>query len=64
MHQSAYAILKGLIKFNLLISSGHEYSIDNLEFACHIDRDNEEAKTKYEWAKARRRKRLKTVSYN
>lgn len=43
-----------------LIWPGHEYAEDNLEFACHIDPDNENAKQKYRWVKEQRQKKLCT----
>lgn len=36
--------------------------MNNLEFTCNIDPDNTAAQEKYEWAKAKREKRLTTVS--
>ncbi|WAQ94256.1 GLO2-like protein [Mya arenaria] len=27
----------------------HEYAMNNLEFACHLEPDNEKAREKYEW---------------
>lgn len=49
--------------FSTLIS-GHEYAVNNLEFACSIDPENTDAQAKYEWAKAKRERRLTTVSVN
>ncbi|RUS91802.1 hypothetical protein EGW08_000373 [Elysia chlorotica] len=45
---------------NTKLWPGHEYSVDNLEFANHIDPDNEKVKVKLEWAKDKRENNLCT----
>ena len=42
--------------------SGHEYTIDNLEFISAIDPDNESAQNKLKWAQEQRKDKLCTVS--
>ncbi|XP_060589511.1 probable hydrolase PNKD [Ruditapes philippinarum] len=48
------------LKKDTLVWPGHEYAVNNLEFACHIEPDNAEAQARYEWAKAKRERRLTT----
>ncbi|XP_052806216.1 probable hydrolase PNKD [Mya arenaria] len=50
----------GRLKKDTLVWPGHEYAMNNLEFACHLEPDNEKAREKYEWVKTRRERRLKT----
>ncbi|KAH3706182.1 probable hydrolase PNKD [Dreissena polymorpha] len=50
----------GRLKRETLVWPGHEYALNNLEFACHIEPDNQHAREKLEWAKNKRQKRLKT----
>lgn len=45
---------------NTKLWPGHEYAVDNLEFACHIDPENGTAKDKLEWAKDKRENKLCT----
>ncbi|KAL4222989.1 hypothetical protein ACF0H5_019030 [Mactra antiquata] len=48
------------LKKDTLVWPGHEYALNNLEFACAVDPDNTEAQEKYEWAKQKRERRLTT----
>lgn len=62
---SAATMLKSLdnvseVDKNTLVWPGHEYADDNLDFACHIDPDNADAKNKFLWVKDQRNKRLCT----
>lgn len=43
--------ISGKNKANTLVFSGHEYAIANLNFAVHIDPENEAAQRKLEWCK-------------
>lgn len=43
-----------------LVWPGHEYAVDNLEFACHFEPSNKAAKKKLNWAKEQRQKKLCT----
>lgn len=40
---------------------GHEYTLKNLQFALHVEPDNEELQKKFEWTKVRRDQNLPTV---
>ncbi|GFO21327.1 hydroxyacylglutathione hydrolase [Plakobranchus ocellatus] len=45
---------------NTKLWPGHEYAIDNLEFALHVDPDNRRVQDKLEWAKEKRENKLCT----
>ncbi|KAK6166056.1 hypothetical protein SNE40_022837 [Patella caerulea] len=42
------------LKENTLVWPGHEYAEDNLEFACNIEAENENAQEKLDWTKQKR----------
>lgn len=61
----AFTMLKSLddiseLPPNTLVWPGHEYAIDNLEFACHVEPENQAAKEKLSWSKETRQKKLCT----
>ncbi|XP_074659067.1 putative thioesterase PNKD isoform X2 [Tubulanus polymorphus] len=44
-----------------LLWPGHEYALDNLEFARYINPNNQKLQEKHDWVKTQREKRLSTV---
>lgn len=48
-------------KQDIVVLCGHEYTVPNLQFACHIQPNNIAALRKFEWAVSRRRNKLPTV---
>ncbi|KAJ8972065.1 hypothetical protein NQ317_010934 [Molorchus minor] len=51
----------GNLPDNTQVYCGHEYTQQNLKFARHVERDNQDILKKMEWAKERREKGLPTV---
>lgn len=43
---------------------GHEYSLQNLKFANHVEPDNKDILEKIEWAQAKRAEKIPTVNVN
>ncbi|KAK7479244.1 hypothetical protein BaRGS_00029492, partial [Batillaria attramentaria] len=43
-----------------LSGCGHEYAKENLEFACHVEKENRDAQAKLEWVNSQRNKKLCT----
>ena len=40
---------------------GHEYALQNLQFAAHVDPENDELKARIDWARSQRAKEEPTV---
>ncbi|XP_028163683.1 hydroxyacylglutathione hydrolase, mitochondrial isoform X4 [Ostrinia furnacalis] len=60
MHQALINILSGLPD-QTKVFCGHEYTLQNLKFASHVEPTNEEIKKKMEWSKDMREKGKPTV---
>jgi len=60
MHE---ALIEKLSKLpdNSNVYCGHEYTIQNLQYALHVEPDNKELIEKLSWAKGRRERNLPTV---
>lgn len=52
----------GALPGHTQVYCGHEYSLQNLAFARHVEPNNEAVQKKIEWCKERREKELPTVS--
>lgn len=52
----------GQLPDNTQVFCGHEYTVQNLKFANHVENDNQDVLKKIEWAHDRRKKGLPTVS--
>lgn len=52
----------GILPGHTRVYCGHEYSLQNLAFAQHVEPENEVVKKKIEWCKEQREKNLPTVS--
>ncbi|XP_052833106.1 probable hydrolase PNKD [Octopus bimaculoides] len=64
---SAEVMLKSLetlhhLPDDTLVWPGHEYAVQNLKFAIHLNPDNEITRQKLNWASKQRKKMLPTVS--
>lgn len=46
-----------------LVFCGHEYTLQNLAFAKHVEPQNEDIKKKIEWSQSQRAKNLPTVKF-
>lgn len=51
----------GKLPDNTQVFCGHEYTVSNLKFAQHVERDNADIKTKLAWAMAQREGSMPTV---
>lgn len=45
-----------------LVYCGHEYTLQNLAYAKHVEPNNDDIKQKIEWSQGQRSKNLPTVS--
>lgn len=52
----------GQLPDNTRVFCGHEYTVQNLKFARHVESDNQEILKKMEWANDQRKKELPTVN--
>lgn len=52
----------GVLPGHTKVYCGHEYSLQNLAFARHVEPQNETVQKKIEWCKERRQQNLPTVS--
>ena len=60
MYKALITILSALPDYTKVFC-GHEYSLQNLKFASHVEPENEEVKKKIEWSQQRREEGLPTV---
>ena len=61
MHKALIQVL-GALPNETKVFCGHEYSLQNLKFAAHVEPDNEEIKKKISWSKRQREENKPTVS--
>lgn len=61
MYQALIGILSTLPD-HTKVFCGHEYTLQNLTFALHVEPENNAAKEKYQWSEARRLEGKPTVS--
>lgn len=52
----------GELPDNTRVFCGHEYTVQNLKFAKHVEGDNQEILRKIDWANDQRKRGLPTVS--
>lgn len=62
MYQALITILSNLPD-HTKVFCGHEYSLQNLRFAAHVEPENEDVKKKITWSAGRRDEGQPTVSY-
>ncbi|XP_026487167.2 hydroxyacylglutathione hydrolase, mitochondrial isoform X1 [Vanessa tameamea] len=60
MHKALIEVL-GSLPDNTKVFCGHEYSLQNLQFAAHVEPDNGEIKKKIAWSLSRRENNKPTV---
>ncbi|XP_073967154.1 hydroxyacylglutathione hydrolase, mitochondrial-like [Choristoneura fumiferana] len=60
MYQALIGILSALPD-HTKVFCGHEYTLQNLTFALHVEPENNAAKEKYQWSEARRLEGKPTV---
>lgn len=60
MHKALIEVL-GQLPDSTKVFCGHEYSLQNLKFAAHVEPDNEEIKKKISWSQSMREKNMPTV---
>lgn len=62
MHNALITVLSNLPDATKVFC-GHEYTLQNLKYAAHVEPDNEDVKSKIAWAEEKRAQQLPTVSY-
>lgn len=60
MHKALVLVL-GALPNETKVFCGHEYSLQNLKFAAHVEPENEEIKKKISWSKRQREENKPTV---
>ncbi|VVC88992.1 hydroxyacylglutathione hydrolase, mitochondrial [Leptidea sinapis] len=60
MHKALIDIL-GNLPDNTKVFCGHEYTLQNLKFASHVEPDNEHVKNKISWSQKKRQSGMPTV---
>ncbi|XP_023944645.2 hydroxyacylglutathione hydrolase, mitochondrial [Bicyclus anynana] len=60
MHKALIDILSNLPD-ETKVFCGHEYSLQNLKFAAHVEPDNDDVKKKIQWSKGQRAEKKPTV---
>lgn len=62
MHKALIDIL-GSLPDETKVFCGHEYSLQNLKFAAHVEPENEDVKKKIAWSQKQREEKKPTVSF-
>lgn len=60
MHKALIEVL-GQLPDSTKVFCGHEYSLQNLKFAAHVEPDNEDIKKKISWSQSMRENNMPTV---
>ncbi|CAG9093820.1 unnamed protein product [Plutella xylostella] len=60
MHNALITVLSNLPDATKVFC-GHEYTLQNLKYAAHVEPDNEDVKSKIAWAEEKRAQQLPTV---
>lgn len=61
MHKALIQVL-GALPDETKVFCGHEYSLQNLKFAAHVEPENDDIKKKITWSKRQREENKPTVS--